>query len=313
MKSNPLGYTYSYLLVHDATLVDLGVGSRDAESALQSQLAESALRVSDIERVIITHLHNDHIGLLPYIRSSSKAVVYAHEKALDVLRERSELSSEELSRIKQETRVLGGGELLTLLGSVEDVLRPGPSFVKIDRTLSDGETMKLSQKTLDVIWTPGHAKEEICLYDSRDQVLFAGDHVLPEITPHISLRTYEKGNPLQDYLTSLDKVKELKVNFALPGHEYVFHNLRERVEQIKGHHAERCEEMKDQLKTGEKTVYQVSAHISWKSRPWNQMPFWTKRMAAAETLAHLVYLREKGEVTEKTVDDIEYFGLARHT
>jgi glyoxylase-like metal-dependent hydrolase (beta-lactamase superfamily II) len=311
MRNNPLGCTFSYLLVNDATLVDLGVGTKDAESALKSQLGENGLRVSDIEKVIITHLHNDHIGLLHYIKSSSKASIYVHEKALDILNQRSGMAVRGQSGVKEETRLLGGGELLKLMGTVEEVLRPNPDFAEIDETLHDGEAMKLREKTLGVIWTPGHAKEEICLYDSDEQVLFSGDHVLPEITPHISLHAFEKGNPLLDYLSSLDKVKALKVKLVLPAHEHIFYNLEERVEQIKRHHRERCNEIENELIKGERTVYQISAHIPWNSRPWNQMPFWTKRMAAAETLTHLAYLEEKREVTERTVDGVMYFSLAK--
>jgi hypothetical protein len=57
---------------------------------------------------------------------------------------------------------------------------------------------------------------------------------------------------------------------------------------------------------GPKTVYQIGKIISWDSKPWPQMNFWTKRMAAAETYAHLIYLRNKQEIQEEQKTVLKY-------
>ena len=150
-----------------------------------------------------------------------------------------------------------------------------------------------------MIWTPGHAAEHICLHDAERRILFSGDHVLPKITSHVSEHTWEKRDPLGDYLTSLVKVRDLPVDLILPGHETSFTNLPDRVTQLFKHHEARLEEVKSALKNGKSTVFEVASVIHWDSRPWLVMDFWTKRMAATETYAHLIYLRNKGEITEK--------------
>jgi hypothetical protein len=58
-------------------------------------------------------------------------------------------------------------------------------------------------------------------------------------------------------------------------------------------------------------VFQISAEVSWDSRPWPQMEFWTKRMAAAETLAHLIYMKNIGEIEEEDKGGVLYFGISR--
>jgi hypothetical protein len=67
--------------------------------------------------------------------------------------------------------------------------------------------------------------------------------------------------------------------------------------------------MKVTLEDGPQTVYDVGSKVHWESRPWPRMTFWTKRMAAAETYAHLVYLKNKNEVNEELVDGTYYYRL----
>ena len=310
MSNNSLGYTCSYLLVDDATLIDTGVETSEARSALVDQLSEASLEVSDIERIVITHLHHDHVGLVDYIKSISGAEVYAHQTAVDLLRTQAERSKQMYDNMQNEIELLGGRDLLHLLSMIERSFRRSPAPLPIDKTLSDGDLLRLKGRSLKVIWTPGHAPEEICLYDAERQILFSGDHILPRITPHISLHTYEDANPLGDYLNSLEKLRGLPVRIILPAHEHMFEDLEGRIEELKRHHETRCNEIKEAIKKGARTVYQISAKISWSS-PWSLMPFWIKRMAAAEALAHLTYLRNKGEIEERIVNGVLYYTCKR--
>lgn len=306
MSNNSLRYTYSYLFVDATTLIDTGVGTSEARSALVDQLRKAGLKVSDIERVIVTHLHHDHVGLVDYIKSVSKAEVYAHQKAEEILKTQAELSKQMYDNMQDEIKLLGGRDLLKLSSIAERPSRGRSFSLQIDKALSDGDLLRLKGVSLKVIWTPGHAPEEICLYDAERQILFSGDHILPRITPHISIHTYEDANPLGDYLSSLEKLRGLPVKIILPAHEHAFEDLEGRIEELKRHHETRCNEIKEAIKKGARTVYQISAKISWSS-PWSLMPFWTKRMAAAETLAHLAYLRNRGEIEERTVNGVLHY------
>jgi glyoxylase-like metal-dependent hydrolase (beta-lactamase superfamily II) len=310
MSNNSLGYTYSYLLVDAATLIDTGVGTSEARSSLKNQLKEAGLKISDIERIIVTHLHHDHVGLVNYIKSVSGAEVYAHQKAEDILKSQAEHSEQIYYDIEKEVKLLGGRDLLRLSSMIDRPLRGSPNQLQIDKTLSDGDLLRLKGWSLKVFWTPGHAPEEICLYDADRRILFSGDHVLPRITPHISLRPYEDANPLGDYLNALEKIRGLPVKIVLPAHEHAFEDLDSRIEELKRHHEARCNEIRETLKKGAKTVFQISAKISWSS-PWLLMPFWTKRMAAAETLAHLAYLKNQGEIEERTSNGVLYYRLRK--
>ena len=101
----------------------------------------------------------------------------------------------------------------------------------------------------------------------------------------------------------------MKVDTILPGHEWIFHDLEPRIEQLKVHHRNRLDEMKETLEDGPQTIYQIGSKVHWDSRPWPNMTFWTKRMAATETYAHMVLLEKNGEVKRDKLGDTWRFSL----
>ena len=298
MKHNPLGYTYSYLLKESKTLIDAGVPGWDAYKALEIQLNEQGIKVQDLERIIVTHMHNDHVGLIKYIREKRNIQVLTHRVAEERQREQIRIYKDMYRNTTEELQLMGGGSFQHFLSRFENSFREDPEPIRIDRLLEDDDTIDLPNAKLKVIWTPGHAPEHICLHDAQRHLLYSGDHILPKITSHVSLHTWEKKDPLRDYINSLNKVKNLPVELILPGHEKNFKNLPERIEQIQKHHEARLNEIKTALKNGKNTIFDIATAIHWDSRPWIIMDFWTKRMAAAETYAHITYLKNKGDINE---------------
>jgi glyoxylase-like metal-dependent hydrolase (beta-lactamase superfamily II) len=310
MRHNPLGYTYSYFLKEAKTLIDAGIPGWDAYSALEKQLREQGTRVKDLERIIITHMHNDHVGLIEYIRERGAVETIAHRIAEEHQQAQIRWYRDMYRNISEELQLLGGGSFQQLLSRFEHAFREDPKPLKLNTLVEDGAFLDLPGAKLRVIWTPGHAAEHICLHDAERRILFSGDHVLPKITSHVSEHTWEKRDPLGDYLASLVKVRDLPVDLILPGHETSFTNLPDRVAQLFKHHEARLDEVRTALRNGMSTIFEVAGVIHWDSRPWPLMDFWTKRMAATETYAHIIYLRNKGEITETTVDGTLYYSLA---
>jgi glyoxylase-like metal-dependent hydrolase (beta-lactamase superfamily II) len=309
MERNPLGKTYSYLFTESKTLIDTGVPTDSAYQGLTRELKLHGMRPQDVERVILTHLHNDHIGLARTLQEYGAEIV-ASQVAADKQEAVRRQHENFFELTVEETRLFGGEEYLQYLQRYRRAFRDFPEPLRIDRTLRDGETIELNGKEMKVIWTPGHAHEHIVFHDLVDRLLFSGDHVLPKITSHVALHSYEDRDPLNDYLKSLDKVKDLDVDMVHPAHEWEFNNLADRIEQLNLHHRNRLQEMKEMLLDGPKTIYDISSRVHWDSQPWPEMNFWTKRMAGTETYAHLVYLRNKGEVTETKKDGALYYSLA---
>ncbi len=188
-----------------------------------------------------------------------------------------------------------------------------------DILLEDDQEIRTDGLALRVMWTPGHSPGHICLYDARRKVLFSADHVLPVTTPNVGLRMGGNGhglpesNPLGDYLSSLAKVRGLDAETVLPAHEYVFHDLRGRVDAILEHHRRRNEEIVATLKPGPKTAYQVSESITWLPESgkvkFHDLAHWDQRMAVSETIAHLQALRADGTIRRYASDGIVYYQL----
>lgn len=306
MSRNPLGKTFSYLLLESNTLIDTGVPTDEAYAGLREHLKEYDLKPQDIEQVIITHLHNDHIGLAEDLRSYGAEIwagIAAKDRQEQMRREWKNLYENTL----RELDLFGGQEYKRHITRNRYVFKSDVKPMPIDRYLEDGEKLRLGDLNLEVIWTPGHSYDHICLLNQDQRILFSGDHVLPKITSHVALYSYRDHDPLGEYLDSLKKVENIEVDTILPGHEWILHDLKTRIKQLYRHHRNRLDEMKETLEDGSQTVYDIGSKVHCDSRPWPQMSFWTKRMAATETYAHLVYILNNNEIKRELKDNTYYF------
>jgi glyoxylase-like metal-dependent hydrolase (beta-lactamase superfamily II) len=167
-------------------LVDTGVAGKF--SVLKRQLAESGVRIRDINLVILTHEHYDHIGATAFFHRT--AVVAAHRLAANKL----ELQDEFVTfRIYRD--------------------QPGKPFW-VDVWLEDGSMIDLGNYELQVIHTPGHTSGCICLYEPRAGLLFTGDTVFAGGT----LSEIAVGGNVSDYVNSVRRLSNLKIRQLYPGH-----------------------------------------------------------------------------------------------
>jgi glyoxylase-like metal-dependent hydrolase (beta-lactamase superfamily II) len=165
----------------------------------------------------------------------------------------------------------------------------------IDVRLEDQEVVKLPGLELTVVWTPGHSPGHSCFYEPGERLLFAGDHVLPRITPQIAVFRQDDGNPLEDFLRSLDRLERYDVDEVLPAHEYRFRGLDTRTAVMAEHHTRRLAELYAAIVANPGlTAWKLCAKLRW-SRPWASFDVMNRRFALAETLAHLALLRSRGE------------------
>ncbi|MDO9333154.1 MAG: MBL fold metallo-hydrolase [Dehalococcoidales bacterium] len=311
---NPLENTNIYLLRGNDgyLLIDTGWNSDDSFRALGEELADAGADFKDIKQIVVTHAHFDHYGLTGRIHQLSKAKIYMHHMDEEIFRTRYAVTEEYMRQSEDWfysngvprhempiSRMSYGGPRATGLPQQPDV------------HLNGGETISTGIFNLKVIWTPGHSPGHICLYEPKHKLFFSGDHVLPVITPNISLPPGSPGNPLADFLKSLELVRNLDVTTVLPAHENIFHDLPKRVDEIIHHHEVRTDEILETLGTGAKTAYEISGFITWmpelggvKFR--NLMPG-DQRSAVSETLAHLRAITVDGKVKVTTRNNVFYY------
>ena len=127
--------------------------------------------------------------------------------------------------------------------------------------------------------------------------MLSGDHVLPRITPNISLHPQSGDDPLGDFLQSLERVGSFDADEVLPAHEHRFVGLDARVAELVRHHERRFAEVVAAFRDGVTTAWDIAARMGW-SRPWSRIEGFMRRAAVAEAMAHLRTLERRGILRE---------------
>jgi glyoxylase-like metal-dependent hydrolase (beta-lactamase superfamily II) len=288
-------------------LIDTGWDDPASYDALAGGLTAIGTSIADIHGVLVTHAHPDHHGLSGQVREASGAWIAMHAADIDVVR-----------RIRRADPVAWLGLLIDGLdaaGAPEEHLGPmrearaaraegnrmrtlpGLRSALPDREIVPGERLPLAGRRLRAVWTPGHTPGHVCLYDEDGRRLFSGDHLLPEVTPHIGL--YEDPedatvtDPLGDYLDSLERIGRLEVAEVLPAHQYAFADASGRVAELLAHHADRLAALRALLADAPLTLWQLTELMEW-NRPWAQIPHGSRNIAVSEAEAHLRRLVKAG-------------------
>ena len=314
IPNNPLEYTNIYLLKGDDghLLIDTGWNDEAAFQSLSNQLTEIGVDFKKISQIIATHVHFDHYGLSGKLKELSQAKIALHTEDKNLLTPKYMNPEESLRQAEQWFYINGvpASELPKFQMPFAGMRREGSATLP-DITLHGGETISAGTFNLQVVWTPGHSPGHVCLYEPARKILFSGDHILPVITPNVSLQPQSGLNPLADFLKSLNKVKQLDVNLVLPAHEHQFTDLPTRVDEIIHHHELRNLECLEAISNEPKTAYQISQRITWMPEfggvSFKDLVPMDKRMAISETLAHLEAMRVNGRVAQFEQDSIAYY------
>jgi glyoxylase-like metal-dependent hydrolase (beta-lactamase superfamily II) len=175
------------------------------------------------------------------------------------------------------------------MDSFVPLVAPQPKVTELE----PGDSVTMGGRVYRTIHTPGHAYGHLILYDEAAKAVFCGDHVLPQITPNVSFLPGADANPLASFLHSLEAVADLPVAIAYPGHRDPFERFGERAREIVAHHHLRLEKMKGMMGDSPHTAYEVCGMLFGDRLSLHQL-----RFAIAETIAHLVYMRESGAAEE---------------
>jgi len=301
LPHNPLRYVLVYLLglPDGVAMVDTGWDTPEAWAAIEGGLATAGYAVGDVRGVLVTHIHPDHFGLAGAVQEASGAWIGMHEADAALVPSRYADMDDLLARGRAQLADAGVPE--EDLSTVTRASTGVASLVRDatpDRMLADGEPVGLDGWDLRAIWTPGHSPGHLCFVDRSRRLILSGDHVLPRISPNISVHAQQPPNPLALYLESLQKVRNEDVDEVLPGHEYRFRELAVRVDQLIAHHEERADEILAALdRSSGSTCWDLARGLTW-SRGWGSFPVYLRRAAVGETLAHLVLLESEGRVVQ---------------
>jgi glyoxylase-like metal-dependent hydrolase (beta-lactamase superfamily II) len=285
------------------TLIDAGLNCEEDWALWEQTRREMGWRWDEVEKIVLTHYHPDHYGLAGKLQQVTGAPVLMSRtdaeqarffwdeetdtpEVLAKLYARHGLSEDWTSRIPEHLR--------DFRKWVEP--HPEPTYIQ------GGETIRLGDREYQILHTPGHADGHLSFYDPEREWLIGGDFLLPKITPNISLWPGCDPNPLQSYLTTLEKMENLPVRRVYPAHGPAFDTYRKRIEELKEHHRNRLNRMKRLLENRPLPAADVCFAIFGSNLSIHNL-----RFALSETLAHLEYLRYRGEVElEERGDTLVY-------
>jgi glyoxylase-like metal-dependent hydrolase (beta-lactamase superfamily II) len=298
LPQNSLRYVLVYLFETDRGpyLVDAGWNTDDAFGALSAGMKVAGCEVSEVQGVMVTHIHPDHYGLAGRIRDASGAWISLHPADAELIHDRYDEPDDLLQRVAVALRRMGAPEEeLESLRNAAMPVRPLVDPVVPDVLLEDGQKPEVPGWDLTAIWTPGHSPGHLCFYEGRRQLMLSGDHVLPRITPNIPYHPQAGANPLGQYLDSLDKLEPYEVEEVLPAHEYRFTDLHRRLEELRQHHRDRFNEVIAILRDGPHSAWDIAAHMKW-SRNWDDIAGFMRRAAVGEAVSHLRVLELDGRI-----------------
>jgi len=283
-------------------LIDAGMALEQARERLTEALGQLGYGLGDIRNFFITHIHQDHYTLAVQLRTTLSGTI--------TLGEGERINMEAIRNVEAGRNELGFIEMLPAMGAPElaDRVR---GFVAghagryrrlrwsdPDRWLADGAQLDLRSRTLRAIHTPGHTRGHVVFHDEAAAALFAGDHVLPHITPSVGFQPAIDTLALRDYLGSLRLMLTLPDSRLLPAHGPVCESTHARVNELLAHHETRLEQTLAAASGGPVTALRAAEAIPWtrRQRKFADLDPMSQVLAIGETAAHLEVLVIRGQL-----------------
>ncbi len=310
-----VGRVNAYLIEDEPlTLVDSGPNSAKALDELEQALAAHGHRIEDLELLVITHQHIDHIGLAAILARRSGAQVAALEgldRRLRDFRSEAELDDRFAARIMLRHGV--PTDVVTALRAVSASFRAWGCTVEVDRPLAEGEELKLRDRTLRVLRRPGHSPSDTVFWDERRALLIAGDHLLAHISSNPLLARplevegdYDGPRPqaLVTYLASLRQTRAMELELVLGGHGDPIVDHVALIDERLHLHERRAERIHRLIVERPRSAYELACEM------WGNVAVTQAYLTISEVLGHIDLLLAEGRVAEVEQDGIVRFHAA---
>ena len=287
------------------TLIDTGPSFRETREAWVG-LFDTIIKTKPIKRLMVTHYHPDHIGLLkwlcerctPDVYMSEPTYAHAHRMFNSDFSERAEAlrsfsQAYEVPNPEFFSGFLSGGMYRRIVSGIIDEVAD----------IGDGIEITMGDRTWRAIMSNGHARGHISFYCEDSNLLISGDQVLPRITSNVSLFEDDPdANPLEEYLSSLKRIGALpEATEVLPSHGRVFRGLQNRIREIEDSHEERNNKLLSLCREPLSTRALIDRIFERELDDLNWM------LAFGETLAHIRYLEKQGRIRSYQNDGRYYY------
>jgi glyoxylase-like metal-dependent hydrolase (beta-lactamase superfamily II) len=280
------------------TLVDTGPNSGKALDELQRQLADRDHSIDELELVILTHQHIDHLGLVEIIIEHSGAEVAAIGLAAERLANFDE--DAELEDQFAVDLMLRNGippEVAHALQSVSRSFRGWGAHAEVTRPLDDGEVIEFRDRRLEVLHRPGHSPSDTVFWDEERRILIAADHLIGHISSNPLIARPLDGSDrrvqaLVTYIESLKKTREMPADFVLSGHGEPITDHVALIDERLAKHDRRKEKIHGLIAERPRSGYEIAQAI------WGNVAVTQAFLTLSEVIGHADILVNEGRIRE---------------
>jgi glyoxylase-like metal-dependent hydrolase (beta-lactamase superfamily II) len=294
-----VGRVNCYLLEDEPlTLIDTGPNSGKALDELQGQLGQRGHSIDDLELVILTHQHIDHLGLVEIVVEHSGAAVAALGLAAERLANFTE-DAEEEDRFAVELMLRNGipQEVAFALQSVSRSFRGWGSKAEVTRPLADGERIAFRDRTLEALHRPGHSPSDTLFWDEDRRILVAADHLIAHISSNPLITRPLDGSPqrtqaLVAYIESMRRTREMPADFVLSGHGEPIVDHVALIDDRLAKHERRKEKIYGLIAERPRSGHEIAQAI------WGNVAVTQAFLTLSEVIGHADLLANEGRVRE---------------
>jgi glyoxylase-like metal-dependent hydrolase (beta-lactamase superfamily II) len=287
------GLVNSYLILgtDGPRLIDTGPASSLESSQLVAHLAALGMGIQDVRGILLTHSHQDHVGMAAQIARASGATVLIH---------RLEMSGDSTFASVQPPqswlRELG------LPATAPTTSREGSDVPPRIKLVSGGESITFGPLQLELHWTPGHSPGLICAFERERGLLFSTDHLLRASTP-LAIRQRVDADPVQEYMGSLEVIQGLPARRVLPGHGRSFQDLDAAVADARRTQLQWLEAVSAAVPAEGAEALEIAERMTWLAAR-QPADVW---LAIARAAAYLLHLEVRGRLRHEAGPPVRFF------
>ena len=290
-------------------MVDSGWALAEARERLERAVKLLGRGLADVRRFLVTHVHRDHYTMAVAVRREfGTRIALGRGEAGSLMLERAaEPRSGLLTQLRRGGALTMGLELRDLPFSRDPAEWDDP-----DDWIDAPGDIELETVTWRAYPTPGHTRGHVVFVDAGRDVMFAGDHVLPRITPSIGFELDTADLPLRNYLDSLALVRGLPDRRLLPAHGPVSPSVHARVDELIDHHDTRLRRIEEAVGARAGTAAETAVRLRWtrRERRLDELDLFSRCLAVTETMAHLDVLVAAGRLRLTEMDGVACYATA---
>jgi glyoxylase-like metal-dependent hydrolase (beta-lactamase superfamily II) len=306
-----VGRVNVYLIDDDPlTLVDAGPNSGTSFDELQRGIAELGHGLEDIDLVILTHQHIDHLGLVSLVAGHAGADVAAIDAAVPFVENySSEAQADDEFALELMLRNGIPPDVATALQSVSTAFRAWGARADVTRVLRDGDRIQFRDRVLEVCFRPGHSPSDTVFYDPERRMLLAADHLLKHISSNPLITRPRDGSgrrpkALVTYLESLRRTREMEIDLVLPGHGDPITDHRALIDERFAMHERRANKFHKLIAERPRSAHELAQAL------WGNVAVTQAYLTLSEVLGHIDLLLDSGRVREVERDGVVIFEAA---